>query len=76
MKQEDLVDMNFIRFPTAERRLIQTTGLRKKVTVNAGFSRAVEATSAEVRDERVARDREVRLGREGREGRIGRGTKR
>ncbi|MPC91766.1 hypothetical protein E2C01_086824 [Portunus trituberculatus] len=40
--------MSFIRFPTAERRLIQTTGLRKKVTVNAGFSRAAAATSAEL----------------------------
>lgn len=53
MTQDDLVDMNFIRFPTAERRLIQTTGMRKKVTVNAGFSRAAEATSAEVGDMRV-----------------------
>ncbi|XP_045583362.1 mucin-4 [Procambarus clarkii] len=46
--QQELVDMHFIRFPTAERRLIRTVGLRKKMTLNAGFSRAAGVTSAEI----------------------------
>ncbi|XP_053627561.2 uncharacterized protein [Cherax quadricarinatus] len=46
--QQDLIDMSFIRFPTAERRLIRTVGLKKKVTINAGFSHASGVTSAEI----------------------------
>ncbi|XP_042211641.1 uncharacterized protein LOC121859049 [Homarus americanus] len=46
--QSELLDMHFIRFPTAERRLIRTVGLKKKMTINAGFSRAAGVTSAEI----------------------------
>ncbi|XP_066971594.1 uncharacterized protein [Macrobrachium rosenbergii] len=46
--ETDLFDMNFIRFPTAERRLIRTVGLKKKMTVNAGYSKEVGVTCAEI----------------------------
>ncbi|XP_068211663.1 uncharacterized protein [Palaemon carinicauda] len=46
--ESDLFDMNFVRFPTAERRLIKTVGLRKKMTVNAGYSKEIGVTCAEI----------------------------
>ncbi|XP_071515146.1 uncharacterized protein [Panulirus ornatus] len=46
--QQDLIDMSFLRFPSAERRLIRTVGLKKKMTINAGFSREAGVTTAEI----------------------------
>lgn len=49
MGREDLFDMSFIRFPSAERRLIRTIGIQKEMTVMAGYSEEQDATVAEVR---------------------------
>ncbi|KAK7077810.1 hypothetical protein SK128_025829 [Halocaridina rubra] len=46
--EADLFDMNFIRFPTAERRLIRTVGIQKRMILNAGYSQDVGVTVAEV----------------------------
>ncbi|XP_018022913.1 uncharacterized protein LOC108678931 [Hyalella azteca] len=46
--ESDLFDMSFIRFPSAERRLVRTIGISKKMTVNAGYSREEDATIAEI----------------------------
>ncbi|CAL4124595.1 unnamed protein product, partial [Meganyctiphanes norvegica] len=46
--KDDLFHMNFIRFPSAERRLIRTVGVRKKMTINAGYSKSTDVTCAEI----------------------------
>ncbi|XP_063598626.1 uncharacterized protein LOC134775098 [Penaeus indicus] len=46
--QDDLFDMDFLQFPTAERRLVRTVGLSKKMTINAGYSSAADVTTAEI----------------------------
>ena len=48
--REDLFDMNFIRFPSAERRLVKTVGINKLMTMMAGYSELVDVTAAEVKD--------------------------
>ncbi|KAF2369040.1 Serpin domain [Trinorchestia longiramus] len=46
--ESDLFDMSFIRFPSAERRLVRTIGISKQLTINAGYSPEEDATIAEI----------------------------
>ena len=46
--EADLFDMSFIRFPSAERRLVRTVAISKHMTLNAGYSAELDTTVAEV----------------------------